>query len=116
LNLKDITRIVGNSILPPKRSSLVSFKNINQLKSALQLQENRQIQIKTDIPADVLKELYPSPVEQVTPIQEVQPEPAPAVEESAPVVEEVEPIAEESEFVTDEVKPKRKRKNGSTEQ
>lgn len=104
LNLKEITRIVGNSILPAKRSSLVQFKNLDQLKTALKLQENHQIEIKSTIPMDIHKLLHPEePQEEHVPVVEseaVEVEAESLVEES--VEEEVNPVEEEA-------KPKRKR-------
>lgn len=102
-NLKNVTRIVGNNILPPKGTGLVQFKNLQQLKLALRLQENNSIVIKSEIPVDILRELDPVFAEQEPPVEtvveEVKPETAPE-----PVVEEEVNVLEE------EVKPKRSRK------
>jgi hypothetical protein len=87
VNLKNITRIVGNNIVPAKGSTLVHFRDLNQLKLALKLQENNRIVIQSEIPADLLAKVDPvfsmqqavEPVVEETPVEEV------------PVEEEVKP-------------------------
>jgi hypothetical protein len=94
VNLKNITRIVGNNIVPAKGSTLVHFRDLNQLKLALKLQENNRIVIQTEIPADLLAK--------VDPVFSMQQAVVPVVEEVA------EPVAEEV-AAEEEVKPKKPR-------
>lgn len=100
VNLKNITRIVGNNIVPAKGSTVVRFRDLNQLKLALKLQENNKIVIKSEIPADLLVK--------VDPVFAMQQQAVDPVVEEAPVEEVAEPVAEEVP-VEEEVKPKKTR-------
>jgi hypothetical protein len=103
LNLKNVTRIVGSNILPGKSSGLVHFRNTQQLKLALKLQENNSIVIKTEIPTDILMEVDPVYAQQQTVVEPVQKEVQPEKEKAEKSV-----IEEAAEV---EVKSKRKKKN-----
>lgn len=95
VNLKNITRIVGNNIVPAKGSTVVHFRDLNQLKLALKLQENNKIVIQSEIPADLLAK--------VDPVFSMQQQ---VVE---PVVEEIADPVEENVEAEEEVKPKKSR-------
>lgn len=57
LNLKEVTRLVGSAILGPNRGGVVHFYDLKEIKSLLKLQENRHVEIRSEIPSHVLLQL-----------------------------------------------------------
>jgi hypothetical protein len=61
-NLKPATRSIAGTIVGPFKSGLVHFRQLPHIAHAIKLEENNQINIKTDIPQHVYFQLtIPSP-------------------------------------------------------
>lgn len=54
LNRRNVTRALSKTILGPMRGGLVHFTQLNSLKYALRLQERNDVDIRTDIPREVM--------------------------------------------------------------
>lgn len=73
-NKKNVTRVIANSVLGPKKSGLIHFSSNDQVKHALRLQEDKEILIKSEIPSNIINDIendknddseYKGPVQQV---------------------------------------------------
>lgn len=74
-NKKNVTRVIANSVLGPKKSGVIHFYNKDQVKHALRLEEDKDIIIKSEVPSKIIEEIETeknektetkNPVQQVT--------------------------------------------------
>ena len=57
VNKKPLTRVLGKSIVGPNFGGLVHFYNSDQVMYARKLEEEKEIEIKSDIPSHILEEI-----------------------------------------------------------